>query len=87
MRRENALGQTGARRVPDTRANGRSSFGDHQVGNGQCQSRVSLRRTTTSAVRRLFIQLLNNLRNRGNAAMRQKRPFANFRAQVLDGRD
>src|ERR1700720_1882075 len=28
-----------------------------------------------SAIRRLFIQLLNNLRNPGNATMRQKQPF------------
>ena len=32
---------------------------------------VKPRRTATSAIRRLFIQLLNNLRNPGNAAMRQ----------------
>ena len=30
---------------------------------------------TTSAIRRLFIQLLNNLRKPGNAAMRQKSAF------------
>jgi hypothetical protein len=30
------------------------------------------RQTTASAIRRLFIQLLNNLRNPGNAAMRQE---------------
>jgi hypothetical protein len=34
---------------------------------------IKPRRTTTSAIRRLFIQLLNNLRNPGNAAMRQDR--------------